>query len=286
MRTLVLALALLPRQEAGLEARNIEAGGVAIHRKGKSLPLAVQNARPDLRPWIHPIGAPDGKGVLTEESPGHHKHQTGLYVGFTRINGRDYFHNRGGDYYRRKSLESPRVEGKRATWATVYELLGEKGVVALVETQKWTLFDCGDCLVLDLDWSGEAAVDVSMARYDYGGLFLRMPWRKETGGEALNSEGQKGGAAEGKRARWVDVGMPIEGRSDWARIAILDHKGNPEHPTIWRVDGQLGVGPARSRAGDWSIPKGQTARFRYRFLVYTGPASPDRIESEWKRFSE
>ena len=39
------------------------------------------------RPYIHPIVSPDGKGILTEYSPGHHKHQTGLYWGFTRING-------------------------------------------------------------------------------------------------------------------------------------------------------------------------------------------------------
>jgi len=113
-----------------------------------------------------------------------------------------------------------------------------------------------------------------------------MPWRAEKGGEAVNSEGLKGGAAEAKRSRWVDVGMPVEGRPDWAHIAILDHKSNPEHPTIWRVDGQLGVGPARSRAGDWSIKKGETARFRYRFLIYTGPASAGKVEAEWKRFSE
>ena len=35
-------------------------------------------------PYLHPIAAPDGKGVVTEFSPEHHKHQTGLYWGFTR----------------------------------------------------------------------------------------------------------------------------------------------------------------------------------------------------------
>ena len=279
---MMILLALL----AQLESRTVETGGTAVHRTGQASPLVVQNAPPDTRPWLHPIAAPDGKGILTEVSPGHHKHQTGLYVGFTRINGRDYFHNRGADYFRRKSLEPARVEGAKASWSTAYELLGEKGVVTLVETQAWRLEDRGDALVLDLDWTGEAAVDVAMAKYDYGGLFLRMPWRKETGGEAVNSEGQKGGQSEGKRARWVDVGMPIEGRADWAHVAILDHKANPEHPTIWRVDGQLGVGPARSRAGEWSIKKGESAKFRYRFFVYTGATSAEKVEAEWKRFSE
>jgi hypothetical protein len=228
--------------------------------------------------------APDGRGILTEESPGHHRHQTGLYVGLLKVNGRDYFHNRGADYFRRKALEPAKAEGNRASWAVAYDWLGEGKAALLTETQRWTLTDRGDSYALDLEWTAQAAVDVAVARHDYGGVFLRMPWRKE--GEALNSEGQKNAAAEGKRARWVDVGMPVEGRADWGRIAILDHAANPEHPVPWRVDGQLGVGPARSRAGDWSIKKGETARFRYRFLVYTGPAAPDRVESEWQSFAK
>ena len=48
---------------------------------------AVQNANSGHRPYLHPIIAPDGNGSITEYSPGHHKHQTGLYWGFTRING-------------------------------------------------------------------------------------------------------------------------------------------------------------------------------------------------------
>ena len=102
--------------------------------------------------------------------------------------------------------------------------------------------------LIDLEWRGEAKTDVTIGRYDYGGLFLRMPWKKDKGGKATNSEGDENGKAEGKKAKWVDVGMPIEGRKDWGHIAILDHKDNMQHPTPWRVDGQLGVGPAPSRA--------------------------------------
>ena len=43
-----------------------------------------------------------------------------------------------------------------------------------------------------------------------------------------------------------EMGVPIEGRKDWGHVAILDHKDNPKHPVTWRVDGQLGVGPAPS----------------------------------------
>src|SRR5690606_14292709 len=73
---------------------------ISVFREDGTEALLTQHARADFRPYIHPIVAPDGKGVLTEYSPGHHKHQTGLYWGFTRVNGRDYFHNPSEGYWR------------------------------------------------------------------------------------------------------------------------------------------------------------------------------------------
>jgi hypothetical protein len=81
--------------------QNDEEGTISVFRQGEIEPLLIQNAKEDFRPYIHPMIAPDGKGILTEYSPGHHKHQTGLYWGLTRVNGRDYFHNPQGDYWKK-----------------------------------------------------------------------------------------------------------------------------------------------------------------------------------------
>ena len=88
---------------------------------------------------------------------------------------------------------------------------------------------------------------------DYGGLFLRMPWRQGIRGEVVNAARQRNERAEGQRAMWIDVGMQVEGRDDLAHVAILDHPDNSGYPQAWRVDGQLGVGSARTRAADWTI---------------------------------
>ena len=53
---------------------------------------------------MHPVKDAKGKGNLTQFSPGHHKHQTGLYWGMTRVNGRDYFHNPSSDHWKRKAV--------------------------------------------------------------------------------------------------------------------------------------------------------------------------------------
>jgi len=65
----------------------------------------------------------------------------------------------------------------------------------------------------------------------------------------------------------------------------MDHPSNPEHPTPWRADGQLGVGPCRALAGDWEIPAGAAAIFRHRLLVACGALDREGIEREWEAFS-
>ena len=97
---------------------------ISIFREGDdSKALLTQNAKPDHRPYLHPVMAPDGKGVLTEYSPGHHKHQTGLYWGFTRVNGRDYFHHPSDGYWKRKSVSVLQPEGGKVEWQTIYDLI-------------------------------------------------------------------------------------------------------------------------------------------------------------------
>lgn len=112
-------------------------GTISVYREGKL--ILTQNAGPDFRPYIHPIIPPDGKGVLTEFSPPHHKHQTGLYWGFTRLNGRDFFHSPGNGYWKRVSAYVIQEKGAEVKWQTVYNLLDEKGYTLLTETQNWLM---------------------------------------------------------------------------------------------------------------------------------------------------
>ena len=243
--TALLALCLgaaTMTQAATLTLRQDEATNtISVYRDKVAEPILTQNTKPDMRPYLHPIVAPDGKGILTEYSPGHHPHQTGLYWGFTRVNGRDYFHNPSNGYWRRVS---------------------SKPIV------------------------GEGLVDITIGKYDYGGLFLRMPWRDGMEGAAYNSNGKRNNEATGQTASWVDVGVKLEGRSDQVHIAILDHPKNSGHPLPWRVDAQLGIGPCRAITGDWTIAKGKSETIRHQFLVYSGDFKDGAINEVWKKYSE
>jgi len=283
------SVSLAPHALADLTLKLDEAAGtITVHKEGIAKPLVTQNAKPDFRPYLHPIMAPDGNGELTQYSPGHHKHQTGLYWGFTRVNGRDYFHHPEEDYWRRVSVETLEAKGHNVSWRTVYDLLDEAGQPILRETQTWSMHEPhgDDKYQLDLEWKGEAKTKVTIGKYDYGGLFLRMPWKEGIEGEVVSGARDKNSRAEGKRAPWVDVGMQIEGRDDWGHIAILDHGNNAGYPLPWRVDNQLGIGPVRARMGDWTIKAGETETIRHAVVVHTGELDDKEITEDFFEFAD
>jgi putative membrane-bound dehydrogenase-like protein len=269
--------------------------------------VVTQNIKSDFRPFIHPIIAPDSEVELTQYSPEHHRHQTGLYWGFTRVNGtgaepeelkkwfyqknkpediqqkigRDFFHNPGSDYWQRVSIEILIAEGTEVKWQSVYNMLDDTKTPILKETQIWTFKEKEGKYLLSLEWQGEALTDITINEFDYGGLFLRMPWKKGIEGEVENAARQRNEKAEGKRAMWVDAGMEIEGLDEWGHIAIFDHPDNENFPQTWRVDGQLGIGPVGSRMGDWHIKKGEIKTIQHQIVAYSGKLNPVKMNDLW-----
>ena len=280
---------------------------ISIFPEGGSGPIVIQNARPDFRPFLHPIMAPGSDSELTEFSPGHHKHQTGLYWGFTRVNGagadttelkkwfydpnkpdsikekigRDFFHFPGGDHWQKVAAEILIDAGEEVKWKTVYNMLDEAKTPILRESQTWSLKEKDGQYLLSLEWQGEALTDITINEFDYGGLFLRMPWKPDIKGEVVNAARQRNAKAEGQRAMWVDAGMEIDGLDDWGHIAIFDHPDNEGFPQTWRVDNQLGIGPVRARMGDWHIKKGQVETIQHQIVAYSGKLDAIKMNDLW-----
>ena len=268
-----------------------------IFREGVPNPIITQHAMSGKRPFIHPILAPDGVGELTENEPGHHLWQHGLYVGLNDVSGVGFWKeglsqkNRDHDgTFHPKPLEQPGIQGNSVGWMVNTEWRSPVGAPMLEEMQHWEFRDEQTRFVLTLSWTLWAVTDLRFGKYPYGGLFLRMPWQKGTGGRTLSSEGAINRAAEGKRARWMAINMPIPGRDRCLEkscsIAILDHPQNPEHPVKWRVDGNLGVAPSRCIAGAWNLARGESTVSRYRLLIWCGDIHRGLVEEEWRSFSQ
>ncbi|MDQ3247792.1 MAG: PmoA family protein, partial [Chloroflexota bacterium] len=264
-------------------------------RNSAAQPLLVQHAAPDQRPYIHPILAPDGQSVLTENAPAHHPWQHGLYVGLNAVNGVGFWTEglkgpRNDGTFHPHPVEEPLVRGTQVQWSVRTDWRAPNGTALLLEEQQWTFIDHADSYDLQLDWQLTARVDLTFGQSAYGGLFLRMPYRAEAGGEVVNSEGQTNDEAEAQRARWVAVSMPLAGRTPemeqpWAGIAILEHPNNRKFPTPWRIDNQLGIGPSPCIAGAWQLAAGAIAQTRYGLFVFCGRIQPAAVEARWTLFS-
>ena len=258
-------------------------------RDGADEPLVTQHTAPDRRPFLHPLVAPDGRGVLTLDAPADHAWQHGLYIGLNDVNGAGFWtegllphhHAIDGTFH----PEPIQLTGPTA-WRVVTEYRSIRGEPLLRETQDWTLRDAGATYRLDLVWTLQALVDVKFGKYAYGGLFLRMPTApKDPTARILNSEGgDTTDACEQKRARWIAVWMPLTGRADPAGVALFDHPGNPEHPLPWRADGYYGIGPSRSSVGEWSLANGAAVTFRHGVWAFTGNGDAARIEAAYQTY--
>jgi hypothetical protein len=266
---------------------------VSVYRHGSTTPILVQNAAADLRAHIHPIMVPGGSVSVTEDAPDHHPWQHGLYVGFNDVNGAGFWHEKlhphvsadDGSFHPR-IVGQATASGASAAWAVGSDYRDKDGVALLVETQEWTFTDLGDHYVLDLVLTLHALTDLTFGRYDYGGLFVRMPFRTEIGGLAYNSEGLTNSEAEGQRATWVATQMPIPGLDEEVTVVITDHPDNREHPVPWRVDNELGVVPSVSIAGAWHLSAGDDEVFRHRVVVYPTPVESTVVDATWLDFTK
>jgi hypothetical protein len=111
---------------------------------------------------------------------------------------------------------------------------------------------------------------------------LKGPKASPGAGKILNSEGDADGNVWGKRAKWVDMSGPIDGKM--FGIAFMDHPKNPRHPTRWhaRDYGLFAANPFCEKdmdknqpqgAGDFTLKAGQSITFRYRLLIHEGDAT-------------
>ena len=267
-----------PRVENGcLFVDNVEHGGAVLQH----------HARPGIGSYIHPLRIGSRHLCLTEDSPWHHPHQHGIQTRFVGVNGSDFWHfpgQRPGQTLGRINPGLPRITGTEPPrW--VIEALWQHadGQHVLADRQEWQLGCDGDLLLLDLDWTLRAIPDVRIEPYLYGGLYVRMPYRRHLGAQVVTSTGNRDGDAEQQPAAWVDVHMPID--QAWrgddspasAGVAVFDHPGNPNHPARWRIDGQFGINPAPSIAGAIELAAGSALHLRYRLLAHEGPLPEARI---------
>jgi len=254
--------------------------------KNEWIELATYAMKTNARPYLHPVRNASGQVVLTEDRPKDHPWQHGIFTGFHRVNGFNYWKEDEGQQRFVRLLDSKESDD-RVSWRSLIELAAPDGKVVIEEEDAITIHapESTNAYVIDFDLLLRAKEqEVSFGKFFVGGLAVRMPWDASNPRQThLNSNGLRNRECEQQRAEWCNVERPFG--NEVFGIAVFDHPSNPNHPCGWRADEQGLINPNISALADWKIPAQQTQRFHYRLLVYRGTAGHDLLAAQFATFA-
>jgi hypothetical protein len=250
--------------------------------------------------YIHPLYAPNG-ALLTDDFPPDHLHQRGVFFAWTKTQIGELhpdFWNIGDGLGRVRAEDGARAQGGEDGFdaVNVWEMHeGEKWTPVMRERWRVRLVPpawkdplAADALfAFDLTSRQRPLVEILLPEYRYGGMAIRgaRQWLTDRSGlRCVTSEGKDLAAADATRARWVDLSGPI-GKTT-AGFSLLEHPSNPGAPNMLRVPPDHPYACfSPPKAGALKLDAGKEYAFRYRILAHNGPARPEALEAEWKRFS-
>ena len=250
------------------------------------------------RPFWYPIAGPAGH-TLTRmghpRDPITHSHHNSVWISHNDVGGVSFWADRGSPPPGRivhQSIEEFE-DGPASAWMlTRNAWQGPDGKTLMQERRRAEVrpLEGGRWLML-VDLQFEAAGDkpVVLGKTPFGMIGVRMAKTigvHDGGGRILNSEGQVNEKQVFRRpARWVDYSGPVTPRVRGG-IALLDHPGNPDHPTPFHVreDGWMGASLTLNRP--WTIEPGKPLRLRYGLWVHDGVPKADEVEQPWKAFAK
>jgi hypothetical protein len=122
--------------------------------------------------------------------------------------------------------------------------------------------------------------------------------KTEGKGTIINDSGAKNVATWGKKSTWVDYYAPKDGKI--YGVAMFDNPKNPRHPTWWHVRdyGLFAANPfgqhdfegtkekpLPAKTGDFTIPAGGSATFKWRFYFHMGDEKAGKVAEQYKAYA-
>jgi hypothetical protein len=295
---------------------------VSVEIDGKPFTVFYVGGKDFNRPYLHPLRSASGKVVTRSfpagQVPGEsvdHPHHAGVFYGHGDVNGFNYWaiqnvptppgkgpNTMGRIVVKDLSAKSGKESG---TVDAVLTWLTPEGTPLMTETRKMTFHSHPMLRIVDFDFDF-AAIDKVVFRDTKEGTFaLRVAGAlderrsKDTRdpasrGKLTNAQGGVGEAnVWGKRSAWVDYAGQLDGEK--VGVVMMDHPGNPRHPTYWhsRGYGLHSINPFgvrdflndKTQDGSLTLQPGEHVRFRYRVVVHPGVPAP-RLAELYKQYSE
>ena len=128
--------------------------GIKARPPGKEdwVDLATFVTDPASRPYLHPLRDATGHVVLTEDRPADHPWQHGIFTGFHRVNGVNYWKEDEGKQRFVKLLDL-KESADRVSWRALVELVAPDGKVVIEEEDTITIHapESADVYLIDFD---------------------------------------------------------------------------------------------------------------------------------------
>lgn len=262
--------------------------------------FADPKGSPLVRPFLYPVLAPDGTEVTADQmlaKGGDHPHHRSMWVAHGDINGVDHWTWKEAAQPKQRHVGFSKAEGDTIVEQLEWE--GKTSEPLLKETRTLRFFAFPDgARGIDLASIYEpAAGKVTFGDTKEAGLCsVRVAKDLAKTAVLTNSTGATGEKnCWGKRATWCDISGTIEGKP--YGIAILDHPGNPRHPSYWHAR-QYGLLSANifglgyfdkanpEGSGNFTVEQGKSVTFRYRVVIHQGDAKAADLDQKFKDFAE
>ena len=267
-------------------------------------PFASLHPYAEPRPYVHPLYAPGGipmtRAFPMAEVSGEerdHPHHQSLWFAHGDVNGFDFWHGKGHDERVEWDGETSVSNDRKSCRVRCrYRWVVDEDTVLCREERELVFGAGGDARTIDVSVTLTPEVEPLVLGDTKEGTFaLRLhPALRVEGplatGTLVNSEGDSGRGAWGKRARWVHDSGTVEGVE--VGLAIFDHPSNPRHPTWWhaRTYGLVAANPfgvhdfekQPAGTGKLVVPLGEELVLRYRVLVHGPGWDAARVEAAWR----
>ena len=254
------------------------------------------------KPFLAPLRSANGL-IVTRKFPMEsveaesrdHPHHRGLWIGYGNVNGVNFWENEIG--VPNTDRETPKQQGrivllqvsgtkpgkKSGTIAATFAWRKPDGGDLMEERRVMTFYSDPETRTVDVDATFTAKTTVQFADTKEGFFAIRVAdsMAGKNGGMMTNSEGaQTEKQVWGQRADWVDYDGTVEGQK--VGIVVFDDPQNKGRPPRWHVRdyGLMTANPfalhdympGRGLSGEWVVPVGGEATFRYRVYAHAGDA--------------
>jgi hypothetical protein len=181
------------------------------------------------------------------------------------------------------------------TIRATFDLMGDQKPFAQ-EIQQFTFSGDTHSRIIDCEFVIRANhVPLKIGDTKEGTFAIRVaPELNAPTGHMVNSEGGEGEPQIwGKRANWVDYDGVIDGQT--LGIAIFDGPDSFRHPTYWHARGYglFAANPFGTKEflrdttqdGGYTIPAGESIRFRYRVLIHDGDYKEAQVAEKYQQYA-